>query len=85
MIPDVMVMVVGAPSIYLLKNISLAQNKRKKNVPGARHVSSPAAAAAFLLLLPCHHRRFDVFEVRAVLVVIGRIVAVVCRGSSTSN
>ena len=81
-----MVMVVGAPSIYLLKNISLAQNKRKKkNVPGARHVSSPAAAAAFLLLLPCHHRRFDVFEVRAVLVVIGHIVAVVCRGSSTSN
>ena len=37
----------------------------------------PAAAAAFLLLLPCHHHRFDVFEVRAVLVVVGRIVAVV--------
>ena len=45
------------------------------------HVMSraPAAAAAFLLLLPCHHCRFDVFEVRAILVVIGCIMAVVLK------
>ena len=79
-------MVVGAPSIYLLKNISIAQNKRKRTRGSRRVVSrAPAAAAAFLLLLPCRHRRFDAFEARAVLVVVGRIVAVVRRGSSTSN
>ena len=79
-------MVVGAPSIYLLKNISIVQNKRKRTRGSRRVVSqAPAAAAAFLLLLPCRHRRFDAFEARAVLVVVGRIVAVVRRGSSTSN
>ena len=45
----------------------------------------PAAAAAFLLLLPCCHHQFEAFKARAILVVVGRIVAVVCRGSSTSN
>ena len=48
-----MVMVVGAPSIYLLKNISIAQKKRKEKMYQGHDMSQgPAAAAASYYCCP---------------------------------